>query len=125
MTYYPVPGHTHMKVLVPRATFPKVERVQGVRAVPTDPMAPLVRQALDATFGNRGIASLTGALFDLGVRSHVRAKRHQPLPKGEVRVLSCHTRDNGEVFGSIAVGSKRYGFAARMHGDRLVSFKVL
>ena len=114
-----------MKVLVPRATFPVVERVEGVRAVPVNPLAPLVRQALDATFGNRDPESLTGALFDMGVRSHVRAKQHQPLPRGAVQVVSCHTRDNGEFFGTVSVGGKRYAFAARVSGGRLVSFKVL
>ncbi|MCP1387962.1 hypothetical protein M5J20_07130 [Corynebacterium sp. TA-R-1] len=123
--YYPAPGHQHIKVLVPRATFPDVERLPGVRAVPDNPMAPLVRQALDASFGVRDPESLTGALFDMGVRSHIRARLRQPRPAGEVRVLSCHTRENGEAFGSVAVGERRYAWAAKMRNGRLVSFKVL
>ena len=94
--YYPAPGHQHVKVLVPRATFPKVARMPAARAVPENPMAPLVRQALEASFGQRDPESLTGALFDMGVRSHVRYRRRLPLPAGHVREVTSHAREGGE-----------------------------
>lgn len=123
--YYPAPGHQHVKVLVPRATFPKVARMPAARAVPENPMAPLVRQALEASFGQRDPGSLTGALFDMGVRSHVRYRRRLPLPAGHVQEVTSHAREGGEFFGTVEVGGRRYAWAARMHAGRLVSFKVL
>ena len=123
--YYTAPGHEHVKVLVPRPAFPNVERIPGVRAVPVNPMAPLIRQALDASFGVRDPASLTGALFDMGVRTHVRSRRRLPLPTGEVREITSHAREGGEYFGTVEVGGKTYAWAARMRDGRLVSFKVL
>lgn len=122
---YPAPGHQHVKVLVPRATFPQLEKVPGARAVPNNPMAPLVRQALDASFGKRDPDSLTAALFDMGVRSHVRSRRHLPRATGELRVLSSHAREGGECFGTVEVDGKTYAWAAKMRAGRLVSFKVL
>lgn len=123
--YFPAPGYQHMKVLVPRATLPDVPRIPGVRAVPVDPISPLVRQALDAAFGQRDPASLTGALFDLAVRSHIRARRRSAQQVSQFQIVSCHARDNGEFFGSVAAGNRRYAYAARIQDGRLVSFKVL
>ncbi|WP_246816696.1 hypothetical protein [Corynebacterium sp. HMSC29G08] len=105
-----------MKVLIPRATLPEVPRT---------PVSPLVRQALDAAFGHRDPATLTGALFDLGVRSHIRARRRTSPSVNRFQIISCHARDNGEFFGSVSAGERRYAYAARIQDGRLVSFKVL
>ena len=99
-------------------------RTSGSR-VPNNPLAPLVRQAIEAAFGHRDPDSLTAALFDMGVRSHLRARQRTPRPAGKVRVLSCHVRENGEFFGTVAVGPKRCAWVARISEGRLVSFKVL
>ena len=129
--YFPAPGYQHMKVLIPRATLPDVPRApgalrgSGMRAVPADPISPLVRQALDAAFGHRVPATLTGALFDLGVRSHIRARRRTAPNVHKFQIISSHARDNGEFFGSVSVGERRYAYAARIQDGRLVSFKVL
>lgn len=123
--YSPVPGHHHIKVLIPRPTLPKIQATPPVRAVPNNPLAPLVRQAIEAAFGHRDPESLTATLFDMGVRSHLRARQRTPRPPGKVRVLSCHVRENGEFFGTVAVGPKRCAWVARISEGRLVSFKVL
>ena len=123
--YFPAPGHQHMKVLIPRATRPDVPRIPGARAVPVDPLSPLVRQALDAAFGQRDPATLTGALFDMGVRSHIRARLRTAPPVGKFQIVSCHAREGGEFFGTVSAGDRNYAYAAQIRGGRLVSFKVL
>lgn len=123
--YYPAPGHQHIKVLVPRATLPNVERIPGVRAVPNNPMAPLVRQALEAAFGLRDPDTLNRSLFSVAVRSHISSRVRLPKAAGAVSVVSCHAREGGEYFGTVSVRGKRYAFAARVKNGKLVSFKVL
>ena len=88
-------------------------------------MAPLVRHALDASFGQRDPESLTGAFFDLAVRSHVRSRNRFGEAKGKVTVRTCHARERGEYFGTVEVNGKPYGYAARIRAGRLISFKVL
>ncbi|MEH0146474.1 hypothetical protein V6D40_02190 [Corynebacterium sp. Q4381] len=123
--YYQAPGHQHVKVVVPRAHRPDIPHARAAHALPPSPMAPLVRQALDASFGQRDPESLTGALFDLAVRSHVRSRYRFSDAKGKVTVTSCHARERGEYFGTVEVGGKPYGYAARIRAGRLISFKVL
>ena len=123
--YSPAPGHQHIKVLIPRPTRPDIQATPSVRAVPNNPLSPLVRQAIEAAFGHRNPESLTAALFDMGVRSHLRARQRAPRPAGKVKVLSCHAREGGEFFGTVAVGPRRYAWVARIADGRLVSFKVL
>lgn len=123
--YYPAPGHQLIKVVVPRATLPDVARYPAPRPLPPAPVAPVVSQALDAVFGMRDPASLTSRLFATGVQRHVAAKRRLKMPVGPVAVLSSHAQGKGECFGTVEVGGRRYAWAARVDGGRLVSFKVL
>ncbi|MHA2788274.1 hypothetical protein ACXZ66_03860 [Corynebacterium sp. S7] len=128
--YYPVPGQTHLSVLVPGQIHPRpVPR--GTRPRGTEPRgasqgspAGLVKVALDAAFGIRELRALQQARFDHSVRMHVAAKRRSET-SGPVRILSFHTRANGEVFGTAATEERTYGFAARIERGRLISFKVL
>lgn len=114
-----------MKLLVPRPTLPRIEGLPRVRTAPRNPLEPLVRQALDASFGQISPEELSRTLMDVTVHAHVRARLRTPRPMGHVEVVSCHAREGGEYFGTVSVAGKRYGFAARMRGGRLVSFKVL
>ncbi|WKD57041.1 hypothetical protein CAPI_02335 [Corynebacterium capitovis DSM 44611] len=126
--YYPVPGCTHLKVVVPRLA-PEVaappRRPRPVHRAPR--VSPLVRAALEASFGLREAATLDGELYGMGVRSHVSARRRasRPSAKEPVRVLTCHARESGEIFGSVQAGTRRFGYAARIKDGKLVSFKVL
>lgn len=123
--YQYAPGHKHIKLVVPRPKRPQVPTAPQVRTVPQNPMSPLVREALEAAFGNRSPDALSKTLFDLGVRSHIRARRRATPTRGKVQVLSCHTREGGEWFGTVSVSGKRYGWAAHINDGRLTSFKVL
>ncbi|QPK83703.1 hypothetical protein G7Y29_02555 [Corynebacterium qintianiae] len=120
--YYPVPGHQYMHVLVPRDR--PSARPQN-RAEPTATVSPLVRGALDAAFGARDAASLKSKLYALGVRNHVNARRRSQAVRGPVRIVTCHAREGGELFGTVDVGGRRFGYVARINNARLVSFKVL
>ena len=123
--YYQAPGHQHVKVVVPRARRPDIPHARAAHPLPPSPMAPLVRHALDASFGQRDPESLTGAFFDLAVRSHVRSRNRFGEAKGKVTVRTCHARERGEYFGTVEVNGKPYGYAARIRAGRLISFKVL
>jgi len=123
--YYYAPGHQYIKVVVPRPKRPGADRMPSIRAMPQKPVSPLVRDALEAAFGNRSPESLTHALFAMGVRNHIRARRRTTPERGKVQLLSCHVREGGEWFGTVAVSGKRYGWAARIEDGRLTSFKVL
>ncbi|WP_342319172.1 hypothetical protein [Corynebacterium mayonis] len=126
--YYPVPGHQHIKVLIPsRPKWPDISVVPATRParVPARHAPPLVKVALDAAFGMREAKALRAALYSPGVRSHINARRKTNAATGQVRVLSCHAREGGEFFGTVLVGSRRYAFAARIVGKTLVSFRVL
>ncbi|WP_026196106.1 hypothetical protein [Corynebacterium lubricantis] len=126
--YYPVPGQTHLSVLVPGQSQPRPQPrpvPRGTRPRGTEPRgASLVKVALDAAFGIRELRALQQARFDHSVRMHVAAKRRSEAA-GPVRILSFHTRANGEVFGTAATKERKYGFAARIESGRLTSFKVL
>lgn len=124
-TYYYAPGHQHIKVVVPRPVRPNAVQIPAVRAVAQNPVSPLVRDALEAAFGNRNPDTLTHALFAMGVRNHIRARRRTAPERGRVQVISCHVREGGEWFGTVAVSGKRYGWAAHIEDGRLTSFKVL
>ena len=120
--FYPVPGQQYMHVLVPRR-LPSA-RPQD-RAEPTANVSPLVRGALYAAFGNRDAATLKSKLYALGVRNHVKAKQRALAVRGPVRIVTCHAREGGELFGTVDVGGRRFGYVARVRDARLVSFKVL
>lgn len=120
--FYPVPGHQYMHVLVPAPPPPVPPRG---RVQPSKPVSPLVRSALDAAFGMREASSLKARMYALGVRNHVNARQRTNSVRGPVRVVSCHSRESGEVCGSVDVGGKRFGYVARVRDARLVSFKVL
>lgn len=120
--YFPVPGHQYMKVLV--ADRRPSARPQN-RAEPAETISPLVRGALDAAFGARDVATLKAKLYAVGVRNHVTARRRSQPVRGPVRIVSCHARAGGELFGTVDVGGRRFGYVARVVDARLVSFKVL
>lgn len=119
---YPVPGHRHVHVLVPRR---RASVRPQERAEPTASVSPLVRGALDAAFGVRDAATLKKKLYALGVRNHVNARLRSQTVRGPVRIVTCHAREGGELFGTVDVGGHRFGYVARISQGRLVSFKVL
>ena len=92
--YYPVPGHSHLKVLVPDVSRPGDSRPLGQSpgrlsqaamsgrfgSPAPDPaelaaVSPLVRVALDAAFGIRDIRTLQERSFSYGVGAPGRARR--------------------------------------------------
>mgnify|MGYP001631788434 CR=1 FL=1 len=143
--YYPVPGHSHLKVLVPDVPKPVDSRPPGrspgrlsqaalsgkIGGPAPDPselaaVSPLVRVALDAAFGIRDIRTLQKRSFSYGVRAHVRARRRTGAPPaGAVRVLSAHARGEGEYHGTATSEGRNYAWVARMKDGRLHAFRVL
>ncbi len=134
--YYPVPGHSHVKVLVPEVSQPVKPRPPSrpshritkpaIDAAELAAVSPLVRVALDAAFGIRDIRTLQQRSFSYGVRAHVRAQRRSgKKPAGTVRVLSAHARGEGEFHGTASSGGRNYAWVARMAEGRLQSFRVL
>ena len=138
--YYPVPGHSHLKVLVPEqfggAVAPRkrpsraTSQPATIQSEHLDPkelaaLSPLVRVALDATFGIRDIRALQERSFAYGVRAHVRARRRTGTPAGTVKVLSAHARAGGEFHGTAVSNGRHYAWVARIEEGRLLSFRVL
>ncbi|WIM68273.1 hypothetical protein QP027_02405 [Corynebacterium breve] len=120
--YAPIPGNTYLQALVPRTPSSPEKPIPQ----PVEPkLSPLIRVALDATFGIRELEALRRTRYDVGVRTHIAARRRAGLPPGPVRVLSFHAREEGEFYGTAQSGGRKYGFAARVEGGRLTSFKVL
>lgn len=123
--YQPVPGHTHLKVLVPEPVVgpePQSPSPSGSR------LSPLVRIALDAAFGVRELRVLQQRTYSFGVRKHVAAQRRALHSPSTVRVLSCHGRDTPqgtELYGSIVSGGRTYGWVALIDGGRLTTFRIL
>ncbi|WP_394281294.1 hypothetical protein [Corynebacterium sp.] len=132
---YPVPGHTYLQVLVPdssNSAQPSPERSARdddtsatTPGVPRRAAAPLVKVALDATFGIRQIQALQRARFSRTVLNNVMSQRRRVRRQGPVTLESCHVREDGEVFGTAVSAGRRYGYAARMDRGRLTSFRVL
>lgn len=122
--YYPAPGHQHIKLVAPRALPAAAVRTRRPSTRRQRP-SPLVAVALDAAFGMRDVATLKESLYATGVRGHISARRRANAPTGPVQILSCHAREGGEFFGTVQVGGRRFGYAARIADGRLVSFKVL
>lgn len=123
--YYPIPGHTHLKVLAPPIEAAQPEPVPQDRS---STLAPLVRLALEAAFGVRDLKILQQRSFSLGVRAHVTARRRGAPPTGGVRVVSCHQRDTHsgtELYGSLVSSGRRYAWVALLRGGRLEAFRVL
>lgn len=126
--YVAAPGHQHIELLAPRPGAGGVGATASPRAgaLPRG-MEPLLFHALEAALGGVN-AGAVAAVCVPAVRAHIRAQqRARPKRKrpGAVRVISCHVREGGEFFGSVEVGGKRLGYAARIQGGKLVSFKVL
>lgn len=125
--YYPVPGHTHLKVLLPTpASSRSAPPVHRTARPIDDPLvtSPLITMALDATFGIRDIRALQKRAFAPIVRTYVRARRIGGLPPGHVRVATSRQRGQ-EFFGTAVSAGTRYAWVARIKADRLVSFRVL
>ena len=122
----PVPGYTHLKVLIPdpepTPPTPPPPDAGGRRTA-----ARLIQVALEATFGMRPVRQLTRQLFDAPVRVHVTARRRErsgqaPAP---VRLMSLHTRADGEAFGTAVAAGHTHAFVARVTEGRLGSFRVM
>ncbi|WP_087116059.1 hypothetical protein [Corynebacterium urinipleomorphum] len=124
--YYPVPGHTHMKVLLPApASHPSPPLRRPAISLRESPsFSPLIRVALDAAFGIRDIRALQKRTFAPMVRTYVRARRIGGLPPGHVRVDTSRRRGH-EFFGTAVSEGTRYAWVARVKADRLESFRVL
>lgn len=124
-TYYPVPGHTHLKVLLPAPSnraAPPAPFIGPSGDTPT--FSPLIRVALDAAFGIRDIKTLQKRAFAPMVRTYVRARRTGGLPPGIVQVSSSRRRGQ-EYYGTAESEGERYAWVARVNANRLVSFRVL
>ena len=126
--YYPVPGLTHLKVLQPaagsRAVPPVVSGRESTQPGESPPFNPLIRVALDATFGIRDVKTLQKRAFAPMVRTYVRARRIGGLPPGVVQVASSR-RSGQEFYGTAESAGTRYAWVARVNANRLVSFRVL
>lgn len=126
--YYPVPGLTHMKVLLPapgrRAAPPPISGKAGAMAGETPTFSPLIRVALDAAFGIRDLKALQARTFAPMVRTYVRARRIGGLPPGVVKVSTSRRRGQ-EFYGTAEAAGARYAWVARVNAGRLVSFRVL
>lgn len=148
--YYNVPGHQHIQLLAPgrHATAPEPEPTMlapdttldaALDAAPNTAQRvdPLVRQALGAAFGGYDPAVMTASRFSTSVRTHIRAYRRAQLqlrahtrnaavlPTQHVRVITCHSGEAGEFYGTVDKGGRRLAFAAKMADGKLQSFKIL
>lgn len=121
----PVPGLTHLKVLVPQ---PPLNAVAPPPPASTDGSRhhaeTLVRIALETAFGMRPVPQLKAPQFATPVRLHAAARQRQGI-RGPVRVDTLHLRSGGELFGTAVSGGRAHAFTARMSGRQLVSFRVL
>ncbi|SER59680.1 hypothetical protein [Corynebacterium cystitidis] len=131
---YPVPGHTFLHVLVPERPSTNTHSARNDAAttasvappaIPRGSAAPLVKVALDATFGIRQIQALQRTRFSRTVLNHVDRQRRTINRRGPVNLESCHVRADGEIFGTAVSAGRRYGYAARIERGRLTSFRVL
>lgn len=140
--YYTAPGHRHVQILVPPGSCGRSPSAPthaspwpGARG-PRRDVEPVVAEALAAALGTGRQPSMMAWRFAPAVRAHIRARQraatlnatqNTTIPKaGKVRVLTCHTREGGEFFGTVqAADGTRRAYAAKIDGGRLVSFKVL
>lgn len=142
--YYNVPGQQHMQLLAPghhRLTTTLPRPTTDAAPHTRQRVDPLVRQAIGAAFGGYDPATMTAARFSQSVRTHIRAYRRTQLqqlqlraqktrkppvvPQQLVRVVTCHSGDGGEFYGTLDKGGRRLAFAARLRGGKLESFKIL
>lgn len=142
--YYNVPGHQHMQLLAPgqhRLSTTPPRKTTNTTPHTRQRVDPLVRQAIGAAFGGYDPATMTAARFSQSVRTHIRAyrrtqlqqlqlraqktRRRQVVPKQLVRVVTCHSGDGGEFYGTLDKGGRRLAFAARLRGGKLESFRIL
>lgn len=142
--YYNVPGHQHMQLLAPgqhRLSTTPPRPTTNTTPHTRQRVDPLVRQAIGAAFGGYDPATMTAARFSQSVRTHIRAyrrtqlqqlqlraqktRRGQVVPKQLVRVVTCHSGDGGEFYGTLDKGGRRLAFAARLRGGKLESFRIL
>lgn len=121
----PIPGLTHLKVLVPRPPLIDAAPPQSPPADGSRRRAEmLVRLALETAFGMRPVPQLKANQFATPVRLHVAARQRQGI-RGPVRVDTLHLRDDGELFGTAVSAGRAHAFTARVSGRQLVSFRVL
>lgn len=140
--YYTAPGHRHVQILVPpasRGRSPSTPAHASPRPGPHSPrrdVEPVVAEALSAALGTGRQPSMMAWRFAPAVRAHIRARQRAAAlaaaqkattpAAGTVRVLTCHTREGGEFFGTVqAADGTRRAYAAKIDGGKLVSFKVL
>ena len=124
--YYPVPGYTHMKVLLPRTEQRAATPARsGSSSGESPPFNPLIRVALDAAFGIRDIQTLQKRAFAPIVRSYLRARRIGGMQKRGLVTVSASRRRGQEFFGTAESQGARYAWVARINADRLESFRVL
>ncbi|ALC05220.1 hypothetical protein CDES_03840 [Corynebacterium deserti GIMN1.010] len=122
----PIPGFTHLLYLVPD---PLTQAIAAQPEVPRE-VSALVRVALDSAFGLRPVAHLTPKLFDAAVRAHISSRLKRGVEAAELLTFHIQLRDGyAEVCGSLAVGSKRTAYAARLAISggvwRMLNFRVL
>lgn len=144
--YYSVPGHQHIQLLAPergtptpKPAPPVLEPDTALSATPqtNQRVDPLVRQAISAAFGGYDPTVMTASRFSTSVRTHIRAYRRAQLqlrahtrntavlPTQHVRVITCHSGEAGEFYGTVEKGGRRLAFAAKMADGKLQSFKIL
>ena len=140
--YYTAPGHRHVQILVPpssRGRSPSAPAPASPCPGPHSPrrdVEPVVAEALSAALGEGRQPSMMAWRFAPAVRAHIRARQRASAlaasqkgattATGKVKVLTCHTREGGEFFGTVqAADGTRRAYAAKIDGGRLVSFKVL
>lgn len=125
----PVPGLTHLKVLIPPT--PLIDVAPPPPRHHTSPVqhraTGLVRIALEVTFGMRPATQLTRRSFADPVRKHIgaRLRSGRAAGRGPVRIDTLHLREDGEIFGTAVAAGHAHAFAARVDGQQLASFRVL
>lgn len=125
----PVPGLTHLKVLVPPTPLIDVTPPPPRHNTPAvqHRASGLVRIALEVTFGMRPPTQLTRRSFADPVRKHISARLRSGVGagRGPVRIDTLHLREDGEIFGTAVAAGHAHAFAARLDGQQLASFRVL
>lgn len=124
----PIPGLTHLKLLVPSTPLIDV-RATPPRTIPTADSTQLstslVVIALEAAFGMRRASQLNATRFGMSVRTHIAARQRSGLRPEPVRMGALHLQDDGELFGTAHAGGRAYAFTGCVDKQRLLSFRVL
>ncbi|GAB2500106.1 hypothetical protein CATRI_03010 [Corynebacterium atrinae] len=124
----PIPGLTHLKVLVPSAplidvppTAPRTTPITDSTQLSTS----LVVVALEAAFGMRRANQLNANRFGMAVRTHIAARQRSGQRPEPVRMGALHLQEDGELFGTAHAGGRAYAFTGCVDKQRLLSFRVL